>query len=105
MRRAGAMIDDEEKARLSSIMQQRSDCILSHPAVQDTRDAAKSRRKGSATDELQQLFDRVTQEIEERRAFLAAAVEAVGRGHVVRIGKEIAERLTELRRLDEMLRE
>lgn len=106
MRCTGAVIDDQEKARLSSIMQQCSDSILSHPAVQGMPNGHKSRqRQGSPADELQRLFDSVTQEIEERRVFLATAAESVGHRHVGRISKEIAERLAELKRLDHMLRE
>lgn len=105
MHYTGAVIDDQEKTRLSTIMQQSSDSILSHPLVPDTLSAPKSRQHSLPANELQRLFDTVTQEIEERRAFLATAAESVEPRNVARISKEIAERLVELKRLDHMLRE
>ena len=98
------MIDEAEKARLLCIMQQSSDSILSHVS-QDAPRTRKLQQSGSSADELHQLFDSVTQEIEERRAFLGSAVQSIGHRQVARISREIAERIDELKKLDDMLRE
>lgn len=106
----GPLLDDAEKARLAGMMQYRGK--LPQASTGELEEAARHRgarpgRPRNQREELQAMFDAVSQEVDERRTFLAD-MEKVGglkKDHVHQIRAEIALRVDDMNRIDRMLRE
>ncbi|PNW84337.1 hypothetical protein CHLRE_04g230242v5 [Chlamydomonas reinhardtii] len=100
-----AVLDDKEKTRLADLMRFRGKV----PAVTPEQVAAQARAapKKSEQQQLEEMFEQIVGEIEERRAFLRD-LEAAGRlkletVHMVR--SEIQQRVADLQRVDALLQQ
>ena len=101
---AGPLLDTAEKERCAQAMQFRGRPPVPAPAA--PRLCAVQR--GSPA-ELEELFDRVLQEIRERKAFLAEMQGVMRPAEFQqtanRIRREIGERVQELQQLDQLIKE
>ena len=102
---AGPLLDDAEKDRLAEWMRYRGKPPERKAAIQQQQPRA---RQGSNF-ELQSLFDQIVIEVNERQAFLdemAALSRTNGKEYQTQtnqIKREIAERVKEMKRIDQML--
>lgn len=87
-----------------SIIQQRNDFILSHPAAVDI-DKSNRKMHVRTEDELQILFEKISVEIAERKAFLRATTDTGDMRSNATIRNEIADRLKEQKLLNKWLTE
>ena len=102
---AGPLLDDAEKDRLAEWMRYKGKPPERKPIVQQQ---ARVVRKGSNA-ELQSLFDQIVVEVNERQSFLedlASLTCTNGKAYQTQsnqIKREIAERVQEMKRIDQML--
>lgn len=102
---AGPLLDDAEKDRLAEWMRYRGKPPERKATVQHLKPQVV---KGSKA-ELQKLFDEIVVEINERQAFseeMAALSQTSGKAYQTQsnqIKREIAERVKEMKRIDQML--
>lgn len=102
---AGPLLDDAEKDRLAEWMRFRGKPPERKPAVHQQKPKAA---KGSNS-ELQSLFDQIVTEVSDRQTFLeemATLSQTNGKAYQTQsnqIKREIAERVQEMKRIDQML--
>ena len=101
---AGPLLDAAEKERCAQAMQFRGRPPAPAPAPPRPRTV----QRGSPA-ELEQLFDRVLQEIRERKAFLAEMQGVMRPAEFQQtansLRREIGERVQELQRLNQLIKE
>lgn len=100
----GPLLDEAEKERCAALMRYRGKV----PEVSEEEMAAARRpRPKSERQELQDMFDSVLLEIEERRAFLAELEKhgALQQDKARMVQVEIKERVAEMQKIDRMIRE
>lgn len=102
---AGPLLDDAEKARLAEWMRYRG----KPPEQKLAMPQPKSQAAKGSNSELQNLFDQIVVEVNDRKAFLeemAAWSQTSGKEYQTQsnqIKREIAERVLEMKRIDQML--
>ena len=102
---AGPLLDDAEKGRLAEWMRYRG----KPPECKVSAQPRKAQVATGSKAELQRLFDEIVLEINERQTFLeemAALSQTNGKAYQTQsnqIKREIAERVQEMKRIDQML--
>lgn len=104
----GPVLGEREKERLANLMRYRGKPPTITPedmALLNRKAAAASRNKGER-EQLEELFDAVLQEIEERRSFLRDLEShgALKRDTVHMLRAEIQQRVAELERIDLLMK-